>query len=351
MKNILLSTAITLLLSQAAHAGIVEIDLDKLDNLHIMLKQHKEANKVSPRVEQLEQAMQKTQEACHFSMDLYATRKAFFDTRISGCSLAFSKHVEEINKRSTLQEKRDYLIGILKAEHKYTDEDVLAFDLKFREIVGDISKEVVDPTILLDAKKHPLRCVGSQLLGIIPDYSYQSTPNDLEERKEVFKLLKTSGVLITSVEDLASFKYDPAQEVVSFLANHPEVDTLVVGCGHFFSHDSFPYTNMRASFGGCESCKHPTHHKNELTLDLDIGQNPDVIGDGTDVNIWNAIPEGRLARIVDDTWGGIFSNPNADLQTPLYRALKPGGKITFEDYSLDIPMINTTYEKPLDSSC
>ena len=336
MKKILLSTVFALACLQNVQADPFEIDLENLGTLKTMVIQFKETNPNNPvfcALDEIIQGTEKKQDLSQNRMKNIAINQALLRTRKTGTYPPILKEILPAEEN----------LKLVQGFHEnpkwaYTEEEKAAFYNTFKELEQTMLDGFKDPqtqSIVLAAQKSGLRQFTGKVLGMTNEWTnYEVSDFSTKDKEVAFQLLKESGALKTKIEKVEGFVYNPAEEITDFLINHPETDTIVLGCGHFIPKDysstlcAETPIHLLANFegGGCHMCPHPTHHKGELTLDLETAQNPDIVADATDLKIWNAIPQGRLARIVDDSIEDILSK-NEALMDLLKRTLKPGGEI------------------------
>lgn len=171
----------------------------------------------------------------------------------------------------------------------------------------------------------PLKHFVAKILGIAPvGFSGQRSEEDLLKDQPVFDLLRKTGIIKTQIELLKDFSYDPRESLKNFFLVHQDIQTLIFGCGHFISKSdktkNIEWILDRSM--GCQMCKDEKSHSGELTIDLDIGQNPDFVADAKDPKIWE-IFEDRFMRIKDESWSQLMTS-EAEIKN-VYRALKEGG--------------------------
>lgn len=150
-------------------------------------------------------------------------------------------------------------------------------------------------------------------------------------RKKYFESMKESGFLRTKYtsinhnEDQLSI-YQPHLISGNFLKNHPEVQTLTIGCG----------VHGQTKIGSCYFRIPEDHQLQSYKIDISTEIGPDLIVNMHDCLFWQSIPNERFERVFDHTYGFfIFNDEQHSTNTlkELYRILKFGGY-----FKLDFPI-------------
>lgn len=332
-KFLLLTSAISIFCLQSVQAEHFDFDLNSLENLKGAVKELSPGNPLASELDDVISTLEK-QVLSENAIRCAAIEKAINSTRKKGTYLPTAEFRAATSPTEKLQ-----VIAKFHQATGYTEDEKAAFQTKYESLLTPALAAFENPNVMAIAKReqeYPLRKLTSKLAGIIEDWSSPS----LEHRVEVFDVLKNSGVLKTSIDNLSTFKYSPAQEVVNFLNKHPEIDTIVIGCGHFIPEMNADNLAALLKFegDGCKMCQHPTHHLGEMTLNMGFGEHSDVIGDGADVDIWKAVPQNRLKRIVNETWIPGFFEAKEGLMDLLKAILRPGGEIVDQDFSQPEPV-------------
>lgn len=160
----------------------------------------------------------------------------------------------------------------------------------------------------------------NNLLGI-PE---PNTTNDLAEREAIFTILKSTEFLITDIESVQQFSYNPIFPIYHFLQTNPTPDTLILGCGHHIDRD-VPYRLDQPLEAYCGMCNLTQCHQGELTIALAAGDIPDVVADMHDKRIWDILkenPEG-WKKIADHSWS--VSLGKESTLKHIYDSLSPNG--------------------------
>lgn len=140
------------------------------------------------------------------------------------------------------------------------------------------------------------------LLGIVKaNTSLASLEASLEEKQDIFTLLKKSGFLKTEIETVKDFEYTPLFPVLHFMENHPTISTLVLGCGHHLHSEVSDQLNIqREAF--CGVCNlTPNHHLDDFAISLLAYDIPDVVCDMNDPRLWEVLKtkEGGWKKIAE----------------------------------------------------
>lgn len=170
----------------------------------------------------------------------------------------------------------------------------------------------------------PFRLIVLKVLKIMDDWQAPST----EHRNQVLTLLKSSGVLSISVEDVTKFTYDATEEIINYLEANPHVDTMIFGCGHFIPNDELLPLFIGNAMQGCRMCPHATHHEGQLTVDMDGSENADIVANVKAID-WKRLPANRLQHIVDESWANLIDDKT---HSELKHILKSKGTIAKRDY-------------------
>ena len=165
-------------------------------------------------------------------------------------------------------------------------------------------------------------CLGNQDLSQIRDFINTELLNLEGERRinpaeaeDLFQTLKSIGFLRTAIPTTQGFTYSQTIAAQEFISNHPDVHTLVLGCGSFVDQDTHESLFGSRQAGLCGTCQ-CAHHisKGEMTVALNNGGGSghpyaDVIGDMTSREFWiglkNGLTPGRVLRIVDHSETGL----------------------------------------------
>ena len=134
--------------------------------------------------------------------------------------------------------------------------------------------------------------------------------------EELFQMLKATGVIRTSIPTTVGYTYSQQLATREFLSNHPEVHTLILGCGSFAGNTALMLIEgPDGGEGGCGSCS-KMHHikKGEMTVSLmdnlffdktdyynEEGSASDVMADATSTAFWEGVLEGLVGRKLSRT--------------------------------------------------
>ncbi len=223
------------------------------------------------------------------------------------------KILKEQNPKN-LEETIGILFNILGSEKEredFLDERALYREKRTQDIMS------YDALNLGQWKKATLR---NFINKVVLD-AFKTSPFPLEERNSLFRSMKETGFLKTTVENVDGYTYSQRIAAEEFLKNHQEVHTLILGCGSFAPASmAIPFFGDQEGGCGC-CCDAHSLSKGEMTLsipadggfDLSSGYNEegaasDIIGDFKDSRLWDGIRAGLLGRefdvIKDHSWVG-----------------------------------------------
>ena len=233
----------------------------------------------------------------------------------------------------------DEIIGILSQTLGSAEEkgDFLSQAQSHRET--SLSKRIQDIISYHSLKTGPWKMgtlrnfINKAVLGIMGE-----SPFPLEERRQLFTVMKETGFLKTHIGHIDGYIYSQEIAAEEFLNSHSNIDTLVLGCGSFVpARLAIPL--FGDSEGGCGSCgdghcvskgEMTVSMPDQLNFDISSGYNEegsasDIIGDIRAPELWTGIRKGlggrELSTIKDHRWGGDALNYHMDA----FSVLKEGG--------------------------
>ena len=164
--------------------------------------------------------------------------------------------------------------------------------------------------------------LNKQILGL-------ARQPQLEGTEELFQMLKATGVIRTSIPTTVGYTYSQQLATREFLSNHPEVHTLVLGCGSFAGKAALMVIEGPAGGPGGRGCCADMHHikKGEMTVSLmnkpifdtedhcnEGGSDSDVMADVTSDAFWGGILEGlgskKFSKIKDHSMAQLIDASN-----------------------------------------
>lgn len=158
-----------------------------------------------------------------------------------------------------------------------------------------------------------------------------------QTRKNIWALMIKTG-FVTSGIDIETFRYSPSVCLAQSW-NTGRFNSILVGCGRFdrayikFVNvlDKLHMSSKSAMNCGCCSSLHTA---DELTVNFDPVQSPDVIADALNAESWSKLTDNSVPVITDETGHNIFLRNPAILET-LRAKLKPSGYIFTRLYDYD----------------
>ncbi len=166
------------------------------------------------------------------------------------------------------------------------------------------------------------------ILGIPQTIEPQSSD---ETRQQCFLLMKKSGFLQTDYSSVNTAEerpllYQPHILASAYLEEHPEIQTLAIGCGEAGETYS----------ASCHFRRAGDHADKLFSIDHSAMMGPTLVVDIHDPDFWKLIPNERFESVVDHTSGYfLFDDPKAeDTIQHLFRTLKHGGYLEL-DFSFE----------------
>lgn len=134
-------------------------------------------------------------------------------------------------------------------------------------------------------------------------------------KQSYFEAMKTSGLLRTAQS--IDYKYEPHLLTAECLKSHPELNKLVIGCGKLC------LTNL----GSCYFRRPQDHGNNCFTIDISSSIGSDVVVNMHNPDFWSVIPDERLEKVADHTYGDFLFEDSLSAATlqNIHRVLKSNG--------------------------
>lgn len=126
-----------------------------------------------------------------------------------------------------------------------------------------------------------------------------------KEANAVVKDLIRLGFIQTCYPLAKSFVYEPGVLVEAYMEKYPEVNRLILGCGHHLYSGVTDFFGVPRE-GFCSECNLTPFHHGDLTISLLRNDFSDVIGDMNDERIWDALKRRSWKLIGDHSWAASF---------------------------------------------
>lgn len=166
-----------------------------------------------------------------------------------------------------------------------------------------------------------------RILGIAG--SQEPLFSEAQLRQEYFLEMKQSAFLRSDCASINTAQEQPIVHqtetyVSTFLNEHPEIQTLALGCGEVGQTYS----------ASCYFRRIEDHKQKVFAVDIAAGNGADVIANMHDLSLWKAIPNERFDCIADHTYSFVlFEDPLAqETIREIHRTLKPGGQLKFDHH-------------------
>jgi hypothetical protein len=143
-----------------------------------------------------------------------------------------------------------------------------------------------------------------------------------EHRKVIWKHLRNSGLVASSIENPLEYMYKPASLFKDLLHQSPNA-VVVFGCGDIINEDVL-YSLGWPPQTHCATCNED--HSDAITLNIDPTHNPSLLVNVLDLNFWEEVPENSICSFKDETGLITFDSDDIWVQN-LIRTLKPGGQL------------------------
>ncbi len=160
--------------------------------------------------------------------------------------------------------------------------------------------------------------------------------DQIDQSEQAFQILKATNFISTSIQTTQGYTYSSKTSITQFLHNHPNIHTIVLGCGNCIStvitnkararHD-LDYEPKSSSL--CQETHH--HSTDEVTVSLDLrgysarGSIADIIADGRSDEFWEGVAEGLNGRKLDQIKDHSYYPISTLSLHHITNFLKPGG--------------------------
>ncbi len=157
---------------------------------------------------------------------------------------------------------------------------------------------------------------------------------DMDTKRQIWNTMLETGILKSKI-DMSSFKYSPT-ETLSQTWRSGKYKSIIVGCGRFDRRyvanllllDEYNLSIPTAMNCGC--CTEA--HVEDLTINFDPIQMPDVIADGLNPRVWDGFADNSILELKDESGHDIFLK-HPDILKTLWVKLKSGGSIPGRFYT------------------
>ncbi len=170
------------------------------------------------------------------------------------------------------------------------------------------------------------RVIIDKLLNITGE---AKKPLSLKQDHEILSHLESLGFVNLNFSLSNKWQYHPGDQVKRYLKIYPQVERLILGCGHHLSSVVTDFLSLPRE-GFCAACNLTAFHDGDLTISLQSNDLCDVVADMHDERLWEGIKLKSWKVIADHSWGESFKQKNT--LKAIYKSLSQDG--VFEVWSL-----------------